>query len=55
MAETTKDVGESSATGPRSVRYPESGTRLSALEMHDNIVSAAEEELERPASSSGRT
>ena len=51
MAETTKDVSPSTATGPRSVRYPESGTQLSALEMHDNIVSAAEEELERPATS----
>src|SRR3712207_3610096 len=56
MAEVTEDrrggdVRESAATGPRSVKHPETGTRLSALEMHDNILSAAEEELERPASS----
>ena len=50
MAERTREVGESTATGPRSVKHPESGTRLSALEMHDNILSVAEEELERPAS-----
>jgi formate/nitrite transporter FocA (FNT family) len=37
--------------GKRSVRHPETGTRLSALEIHENIRGPAEEELERPASS----
>jgi formate/nitrite transporter FocA (FNT family) len=37
--------------GKRSVREPETGTRLSALEIHENIRAPAEEELERPASS----
>ncbi|HUQ99123.1 MAG TPA: formate/nitrite transporter family protein [Gemmatimonadaceae bacterium] len=36
--------------GKRSVRHPETGTRLSALEIHENIRGPAEEELERPAS-----
>jgi formate/nitrite transporter FocA (FNT family) len=37
--------------GKRSVRHPETGTRLTALEIHENIRAPAEEELERPASS----
>jgi formate-nitrite transporter family protein len=37
--------------GKESVRQPETGTRLSALEIHENIRAPAEEELERPASS----
>ena len=37
--------------GKKSVRRPETGTRLSALEIHENIRAPAEEELERPASS----
>jgi formate/nitrite transporter FocA (FNT family) len=37
--------------GKRSVRRPETGTRLSALEIHENIRAPAVEELERPASS----
>jgi formate-nitrite transporter family protein len=37
--------------GKRSVRRPETGTRLSALEIHENIRGPAEEELERPTSS----
>jgi formate/nitrite transporter FocA (FNT family) len=37
--------------GKKSVRQPETGTRLSALEIHENIRAPAEEELERPASS----
>jgi formate/nitrite transporter FocA (FNT family) len=37
--------------GRKSVREPESGTRLSALEIHENIRAPAVEELERPASS----
>ena len=45
MAETK------SSSGPKSVEKPETGTRLSALEMHDNVLGAAEEEMERPASS----
>lgn len=51
MAEPSSDTRDSAATGPRSIKEPETGTRLSALEMHDNILSAAEEEMERPASS----
>jgi len=45
--------GESSPNpfGKRSVRQPDTGTRLSALEIHENIRAPAEEELERPASS----
>lgn len=37
--------------GKKSVRQPETGTRLSALEIHENIRAPAVEELERPASS----
>lgn len=37
--------------GRKSVRRPEAGTRLSALEIHENIRGPAVEELERPASS----
>lgn len=38
-------------SGKKSVRQPETGTRLSALEIHENIRAPAVEELERPASS----
>jgi formate/nitrite transporter FocA (FNT family) len=34
---------------PKSVEKPEAGTRLSAGEIHDNVLGPAEEELERPA------
>src|SRR3954469_6542134 len=34
---------------PKSVEKPETGTRLSAGEIHDNVLGPAEEELERPA------
>jgi formate/nitrite transporter FocA (FNT family) len=37
--------------GKKSIRQPETGTRLSALEIHENIRAPAVEELERPASS----
>jgi formate/nitrite transporter FocA (FNT family) len=37
--------------GRKTVQRPESGTRLSALEIHENIRGPAVEELERPASS----
>ena len=37
--------------GKKSVRQPDTGTRLNALEIHENIRAPAEEELERPASS----
>ena len=37
--------------GKKSVRRPDTGTRLNALEIHENIRAPAEEELERPASS----
>jgi formate/nitrite transporter FocA (FNT family) len=44
--------GESSdPSGKKSIRKPETGTRLSALEIHENIRAPAVEELERPASS----
>jgi formate/nitrite transporter FocA (FNT family) len=32
---------------PKSVDEPESGTRLSAAEIHDNVLGAAEDEMER--------
>src|SRR2546423_12635779 len=41
----------SNPLGKKSVRQPETGTRLSAIEIHENIRAPAEEELERPASS----
>ena len=34
---------------PKSVEKPEAGTRLSAAEIHDNVLGPAEDELERPA------
>jgi formate/nitrite transporter FocA (FNT family) len=34
---------------PTSVAEPETGTRLSAIEIHDNVLGSAEEELDRPA------
>jgi formate/nitrite transporter FocA (FNT family) len=36
---------------PKSVERPEAGTRLSAAEIHDNILGPAEEEMKRPAGS----
>jgi formate/nitrite transporter FocA (FNT family) len=41
----------SNPSGKKSIRQPETGTRLSALEIHENIRAPAEKELERPASS----
>src|SRR5918911_488478 len=46
-----KKSKSSNPFGKKSVRQPETGTRLSALEIHENIRAPAEEELERPASS----
>lgn len=46
-----KGKSPSNPFGKRSVRQPDTGTRLSALEIHENIRAPAEEELERPASS----
>ncbi len=46
-----KGKSSSNPFGRKSVRQPETGTRLSALEIHENIRAPAEEELERPASS----
>jgi formate/nitrite transporter FocA (FNT family) len=48
-----KEPGRSPSNpfGKKSVRQPDTGTRLSALEIHENIRAPAEEELERPASS----
>jgi formate/nitrite transporter FocA (FNT family) len=34
---------------PKSIEKPEAGTRLSAAEIHDNILGAAEEEIKRAA------
>jgi formate/nitrite transporter FocA (FNT family) len=36
---------------PKSVEKPETGTRLSAAEIHDNVLGPAEEELERSTTS----
>jgi formate/nitrite transporter FocA (FNT family) len=41
----------SNPLGRKSIRQPETGTRLSALEIHENIRAPAVEELERPSSS----
>ncbi len=49
--EEKKGKSPSNPFGKKSVRQPETGTRLSALEIHENIRAPAEEELERPASS----
>jgi formate/nitrite transporter FocA (FNT family) len=46
-----KAAEPSNPFGKKSVRQPETGTRLSALEIHENIRAPAVEELERPASS----
>jgi formate/nitrite transporter FocA (FNT family) len=35
---------------PKSIEKPEAGTRLSAAEIHDNILGPAEDEMERTAS-----
>jgi formate-nitrite transporter family protein len=48
---TAKGESSSNPFGKKSVRQPDAGTRLSALEIHENIRAPAEEELERPASS----
>jgi formate/nitrite transporter FocA (FNT family) len=49
--EERKAAEPSNPFGKKSVRQPETGTRLSALEIHENIRAPAVEELERPASS----
>ena len=41
---------EESKRHPKPAREPKAGTRFSASEIHDNVASAADEELERPAS-----
>ena len=48
---TAKGQTSPNPFGKKSVRQPDTGTRLSALEIHENIRAPAEEELERPASS----
>src|SRR3954464_12350787 len=48
--EDRKAAEPSNPFGRKSIRQPETGTRLSALEIHENIRAPAEEELERPAS-----
>jgi formate/nitrite transporter FocA (FNT family) len=35
---------------PKSIEKPEAGTRLSAAEIHDNVVGPARDEMERSAS-----
>jgi formate/nitrite transporter FocA (FNT family) len=49
--EPPEDAKPSNPFGRKTVPHPESGTRLSALEIHENIRGPAVEELERPASS----
>ncbi|HEX3866696.1 MAG TPA: formate/nitrite transporter family protein [Gemmatimonadaceae bacterium] len=47
------ESGERSETlpdRPKSVEKPEAGTRLSAAEIHDNVLGPAEKEMKRPAS-----
>lgn len=46
-----KRQSPSNPLGKKSIRQPETGTRLSALEIHENIRAPAVEELERPAGS----
>ena len=44
----------SDTTGePKSIEHPESGTRLSAKQIHANVLGSAEDELERSAASLG--
>jgi formate/nitrite transporter FocA (FNT family) len=50
-SEDGKAAEPSNPFGKKSVRQPETGTRLSALEIHENIRAPAVEELQRPASS----
>ena len=50
-SEEAKEHKPSNPFGRKSIRQPETGTRLSALEIHENIRAPAVEELERPASS----
>jgi len=49
--EHNTEATPSNPLGKKSIRQPETGTRLSALEIHENIRAPAVEELERPASS----
>jgi formate/nitrite transporter FocA (FNT family) len=42
---------EETAERPQHVREPEKGTRLSALEIHDNALAGGTEDAERPSSS----
>jgi len=49
--ETPEEAKPTNPFGRKTVPRPESGTRLSALEIHENIRGPAVEELERPASS----
>src|SRR3954453_6464367 len=50
-SEPPEEAKPSNPFGRKTVTRPESGTRLSALEIHENIRGPAVEELERPASS----
>ncbi|HEU4565695.1 MAG TPA: formate/nitrite transporter family protein [Gemmatimonadaceae bacterium] len=42
---------EEQGAHPKSVTRPETGTRLSATEIHENVFGSADEELERPSAS----
>jgi formate/nitrite transporter FocA (FNT family) len=46
-----RTAAPSNPFGRKTIPRPETGTRLSALEIHENIRAPAVEELERPASS----
>ncbi len=48
-ADTTSDAPSSGR--PHKVSEPEKGTRLSAVEIHDNILAGASEDVARPAAS----
>lgn len=50
-ADSSAERSEAPRDQPKSVEKPEAGTRLSAAEIHDNVLGPAEKELERPTSS----
>jgi formate-nitrite transporter family protein len=51
MSDRRDEADREIEKAPKSVVLPETGTRLSAVEIHDNVLAPALEELERPASS----
>jgi len=50
-ADSSEGHSEALPDQPKSIEKPEAGTRLSAAEIHDNVLGPAEKELERPTSS----